>query len=267
VDIMPKPKNVFIITDLEGVARVHRFDQVRAKSPFLEAARRELTLELNAVIRGMNEFDKDLRVHAWDGHGAGGLIAGKLLPVTRYFPPSRVDMPGYFRAENVDALAFVGQHAMSNTSGANLCHTMSHEAIDHYTVNDIEVGEFGLWAAVAGELGVPTIYLSGDDKACDEANRQAPGITTTDVKKSTGLESAVDLPDIESRLQHDIQDALRGAANVKPFTIGKPVVLEIAMRRMGHVAGLLKKGAKRKGFKAAEFHVPGLEELLARNII
>jgi D-amino peptidase len=264
---MPLSKNVFIITDLEGVAGVHRFDQASAKSQEIGKGRRELTKELNAVIRGINDLDKGIRVHVWDGHGAGGLLRDEILPVTKYFPPSRVDVPGYFRAERIDALAFVGQHAMSGTPGANLCHTMSHESIKHYKLNGIEVGEFGLWAAVAGELGVPTIYLSGDDKACNEAARQAPDITTTAVKTSKGLEQAIDLPDIEARLHDGIQAALRGAGGMKPFDVGKPVTLEIAVYRIRHVGSMIKKGARFRGFKAAAFRAPSLVDSMARGII
>ncbi|MEX2680798.1 MAG: M55 family metallopeptidase [Candidatus Sigynarchaeota archaeon] len=264
---MHLPKNVFIITDLEGAAGVHRFDQACAKSQEIRAARRELTRELNAVVRGINDLDKGIRVHVWDGHGAGGLVKEELLPVTKYLPPSRVDVPGYFRAERIDALAFVGQHAMSGTPGANLCHTMSHEAIKHYKLNGTEVGEFGVWAAVAGELGVPTVYLSGDDKACAEATRHVPGIITTAVKESKELEQAIDLPDIEARLHNDIQVALRGADSVRPFDIGKPVALEIAVYRMRHVGRMIKRGAKLRGWKEAVFHAPSMQDLLARGII
>jgi D-amino peptidase len=264
---MLQSKNVFIITDLEGVAGVYRFDQASAKSREIDTSRRELTKELNAVVRGINDLDKEIRIHVWDGHGAGGLLTGELLPVTKYFPPSRVDVPGYFRAERIDALAFVGQHAMSCTPGANLCHTMSHETIKHYKLNGIEVGEFGLWAAVAGELGVPTIYLSGDDKACTEATRQVPTITTTTVKESKGLEQAVDLPDIEARLHDNIQAALRGAGDVKPFDVGKPVALEIAVYRIKDVGRMVKKGARFRGLKAAVFRAPSLVDLIVRGII
>ncbi|MBN2151193.1 MAG: M55 family metallopeptidase [Candidatus Lokiarchaeota archaeon] len=264
---MPLPRNVFIITDLEGVAGVHRFEQASANSPEIGAARRELTLELNAVVRGIDDLGEGIRVHVWDGHGAGGLLKDGMRHVARYFPPSRVDVPGYFRAERIDALAFVGQHAMSGTPGANLCHTMSHEAIKHYKVNGVEVGEFGLWAAVAGELGVSTIYLAGDDKACTEAARQVPGITTTAVKESKGLEQAVDLPDVEARLHDDIQVALRGAGSVRPFDIGKPVALEIAAYKIRHVGRMIKRGAKPRGLRVAVFRAPSLQEFLARGVI
>jgi D-amino peptidase len=264
---MPQPKNVFIITDLEGVASVHRFDQVSVKSPEIDASRRELTKELNAVVRGLNDLDKEIRIHVWDGHGAGGLLQGELLPVTKYFPPSRVDVPGYFRTEQIDALAFVGQHAMSGTPIANLCHTMSHETIKHYKLNGIEVGEFGLWAAVAGELGVPTVFLSGDDKACAEASRHVAGIVTTAVKTSKGWEDAVDLPDIEARLHDNIQAALRGAGDVKPFDVGRPVALEIAVYRIKDVGRMVKKGARFRGLKAAVFRAPSLVDLIVRGII
>jgi D-amino peptidase len=35
--------------------------------------------------------------------------------------------------------------------------------------NDIEVGELGADAAIAGYFGVPVIMVTGDKAACDEA--------------------------------------------------------------------------------------------------
>jgi len=260
-------KNVFIITDLEGAAGVTRFEQASGKNHLIEQARKMLTAELNAVIRGINDFDPVINIHVWDGHGAGGIDKADLLPVAKYLPPSRMHVPRYFKNEQIDALLFVGQHAMSNTPGANLCHTMSHEAVDYYKLNGITIGEFGLWAAVAGEIGVPTIYLSGDDKACEEASWHIPGIVTTAVKTSTGLETATDLPLSLERLHHDVQKALRTGPTLKPFTLGKPVALEIALKHGFRVRGLLKKGAERHGHTAAVFRAPSLEDLIDKEII
>jgi D-amino peptidase len=260
-------KNLFIITDLEGVAGVTRFEQARGNSPGIDHARDLLTAELNSVIDGINHFDNSIGIHAWDGHGYGGIAKDKLLPVKKYLPPSHVNLPRYFRDEHVEALLFVGQHAMSNTPRANLCHTMSHETIDHYAINDTLVGEFGLWAAVAGEIGMPTIYLSGDDKACEEAKRHVPDIVATAVKTSTGWETATDDPDIHERLYHDVQRSLKLEGNIPPFALGTPVVLEIAGKGKFNGRSLLRKGGNRVGRKIVVFHSDSLENLVAREII
>ncbi|MFX0098513.1 MAG: M55 family metallopeptidase [Candidatus Hodarchaeota archaeon] len=224
-----KLSNIFILTDLEGVSGVTRFEQSREAGPLKEEAMGLLTKEVNALIRGINDLDPGINIHVWDGHGSGGIHQGDLLPVKKYLPHSgRLNMVKYFRENGIQALLFAGQHAMSFTFNGNLCHTMSSRAVEYYTLNGELVGEFGLRAAIAGEIGVPTIYIAGDDKACEEARKLIPNIVTTVTKVGTGRESADCVPPekVYEMLHDDVQVALSRFNEIKPYIVDKPVTFE-----------------------------------------
>src|SRR5215468_11101836 len=62
---------VFVISDMEGVAGISRWDQVSADAPGYEEGRRLYTEEINATVRGA--FDGGAtQVVVIDCHGAGG---------------------------------------------------------------------------------------------------------------------------------------------------------------------------------------------------
>ena len=158
---------IYIMTDLEGPAMVSRWDQTRDYEDDPGRKRRAmrfLTREVNAAVDGIRETDPDAEVVVWDGHGSGGIDTtlfhrdAKLISRGPIQPPYHLDF-------SYDALFFVGQHAMAGTPQANLCHTYSSRTIEYYKINGQPVGEFGARALMAGTMDVPTVFISGDDKA------------------------------------------------------------------------------------------------------
>ena len=61
-----------------------------------------------------------------------------------------------------------GHHAMDNTPNGVLCHSWSSRSIANCWLNDELIGEIGFNMAHAGEVGVPTVFVSGDRAAVDE---------------------------------------------------------------------------------------------------
>jgi D-aminopeptidase len=81
----------------------------------------------------------------------------------------------------------VGQHAKSGTPYAHLAHTQSLGYLD-LSINGISIGEFGQLVMCASELGIRTIFGSGDEAFTKEAGKLVPGIETVAVKR--GVRSA-----------------------------------------------------------------------------
>ncbi|UVI28514.1 M55 family metallopeptidase [Paenibacillus spongiae] len=218
----------FILTDLEGPAGIDSFTQTRPDDGFperVEAARALLTREVNACIEGIRSVYPDCRIDVWDGHGPGGLIADGLIGGTYL----REGQP-YKKLEGYTALLFVGQHAMAGTINGPLCHTYSSKTVSYYKLNGTFIGEFGARALIAGTQGVPTIFLSGDDKAALEARMFVPDIETAVVKTGHGVEAADHLSAEEAcrRIKDGSAKAVRRTAEFMPFTgIAAPYVLEI----------------------------------------
>jgi len=143
---------VLVSVDIEGVAGVSRPDQTRAGAIDYDNARRLMTAEANAAIRGC--FDAGATdVLVADGHGGFGNLLPDLLDDRArlvHGKPRRFGMLEGLQ-EDCDAVMLIGYHAMAGASGV-LAHTMSGLAFHRMWLNDRPVGEVALYALLAGEV-------------------------------------------------------------------------------------------------------------------
>ncbi len=221
---------VFMLTDLEGVAMVSRFDQTGrdGDSPAKHLAMKLLTGEVNAAVDGILDVDPSAEIIVLDLHGVGGIDVMEFHPAAKLIARGPI-RPPYFLDSTFDALFVVGQHAKAGTPNANLCHTYSSRTIEYVKLNGIEVGEFGAWAFMAGEMDVPAVFISGDDKAVDEARELVPGIFGVAVKQSLGLELAMHLSPQRARqlIRETAAEACRHIESIQPLRLAPPYQLEI----------------------------------------
>ena len=173
---------IYLMTDLEGVAGVLNFEEWTGPGkPYYELAKEFLTLEVNAAIDGFFEGGaKEILVV--DGHGPGGINIKLLDPRVDYLRGWGEGPWPFMLDETFDAVAWVGQHAKSGTEYAHLAHTQSTAYLD-LSINGISIGELGQLAMCASELGVRSIFASGDEALTKEAKALIPGIETVAVKR------------------------------------------------------------------------------------
>ncbi|MFH0962698.1 MAG: M55 family metallopeptidase [Planctomycetota bacterium] len=174
---------LYLMTDLEGVAGVLNVqDWCEPTGRYYEKAKRLLTLEVNAAVEGFFEAGAS-SIIVLDGHGWGAIDAELLderVELGRGWPqgyPLLLDA-------TFDAVAFVGQHAKAGTPYAHLPHTGNAGVLD-LSINDLSIGEFGEIVLCASELGVRTIFASGDLAFTREAQDLLPGIEIVAVKRGT----------------------------------------------------------------------------------
>ncbi len=219
---------IYIITDLEGPALISRFDQTRDVSPE-EKPRwmRLLTGEVNACIDGILDHDPDAEVIVWDGHGSGGIIEEMFHRDAKLIAKGPIKAP-YYLDESFDALFFVGQHARAGTGGV-LCHTYSSKSIEYYKINGVELGEFGCRALMAGTMGVPTVFIAGDDVAVAEAQELIPNIVGAPVKQALGRELAIHLSHEAAceLIRERAAEACRRIGEIEPYFFPGPYTQEI----------------------------------------
>jgi len=237
----------FMLTDLEGVAMVSRFDQTGrdGDSPAKHLAMKLLTGEVNAAVDGILDVDPSADVVVLDLHGVGGIDVMEFHPAAKLIARGPIQPP-YFLDSSYDALFVVGQHAKAGTPNANLCHTYSSRTIEYVKLNGIEVGEFGAWAFMAGEIGVPAVFISGDDKAVAEARELVPGIFGVAVKQSLGYELALHLspPRARQLIREAAADACRHVESVQPLRLAPPYQLEIRRLTGQPLPRVLPAGAR-----------------------
>ena len=220
----------YVLTDIEGVAGVSRWEQAGrdGDSPAKQAAMRLLTAEVNACVDGILDAEPSAEVVVWDGHGNGAIVYEELHSRARLIARGPIAAP-YFLDRGFDALYFVGQHAMAGTLNAPLCHTYSSRTIERFLLNEVPMGEFGCRAAMAGELRVPAVFVSSDDKAVAEARALVPEVVGVAVKEGLGLELALHLSPAEARtrIREGAAEATRRASGIPPVPAVPPYRLEV----------------------------------------
>jgi D-amino peptidase len=223
--------SVFILTDIEGVAGVTSFkDHAFGDGRYYDHAKRLLTAEVNAAIESLLAGGvSDVLVA--DGHGQGGIWFEDLHPDAKLLhgrPITIHQLLGPLKEYN--AAMIVGQHAMAGVPTSNMNHTQASNLIDYYKLNGKPIGEIAQFALYAGALGVPVIFLSGEEDACREARELIPGIATASVKQGIGRGSAISLSAKKSRdrIRAGVAEALERhrAKPVPPLVWPGPFVLE-----------------------------------------
>lgn len=144
---------VLISADIEGVAGVFHPEQTRAGNGEYEAARRWMTLEANAAIEGAFAGGAT-QVWVNDSHGGFRNLLPDLLDPRALVVLGKPRTLGMMAGlEYGAALVFmIGYHAMSQTRGI-LAHTINSFAFARVSLNGVEVGEAGIYGALAEEYG------------------------------------------------------------------------------------------------------------------
>ena len=151
---------VFVISDMEGVAGIVKWQQVTGGHAMYEEGRRLYTGEINAAVRGAKAGGAT-EIVVMDCHGAGegwtfnSLIPEELDPDCEYVVQNEWTEYIEFLEEGVDAALFVGMHAMAGTRDGVLAHTVSGSSWWRLRFNGVEVGETGINAALCGQWGCP----------------------------------------------------------------------------------------------------------------
>jgi D-amino peptidase len=183
---------LYLMTDLEGVAGVLNFQEWTGPGKLhYQVARELLTHEVNAAVDGFFEAGiTDLLVV--DAHGPGAIDVRLLDPRVELLRGWGEGPWPLCLDQSFDFLAFVGQHAKAGTEYAHLAHTQSLDYLD-LSINGISIGEFGQLSMCASELGVRTIFGSGDEAFTKEAQTLVPGIETVAVKRGVKPGTGEDL--------------------------------------------------------------------------
>jgi len=229
--------HIVVLVDMEGISGICRRSQVMADGAHYPAARRYLTWDVNACVAGCFEGGAD-RVTVRDGHGSGfHFLWDELDPRAEYAQGAGRHGPRMPGIEKADGLILLGYHAMAGTPGAVLEHTMSSASWQKFWLNGRPAGEVAIDAGMAGDYGVPTIMVSGDDKVCREARRLIPGLVAVEVKRGLDLEYAVLLPKEKAheRIRQGAARAVGKCRAIRPYRVAHPVRMRLELVSRGVV--------------------------------
>ena len=199
---------IAIMTDVEGVAGViNAEDWIYPTSKYYDEAKRLLTEEVNATIRGLFDAGATETV-VIDAHGPGAINLSLLDKRALYSRGWRATY-NFGLDMGFDAVIWVGQHARAGTIGSHLTHTGTFYVLEQ-RINGMPVGEYAENAIMAGFYGVPAIFASGERALKEEIMEITPWVHTVEVKYGITRDNGANC-DAEQYARHNL-----GAVHVHP---------------------------------------------------
>ena len=227
------PLKVYISVDMEGVAGVVTGDQLIPGGFEYERFRRFMTDEAVAAVRGAQAAGAT-EVVVSDSHGNGESLMIELFPkdvrIVRSWPRHGEMMAGL--DPSFAAALFVGYHASTTNPKGVRAHTISSAHFTRVALNGTAVTEAELNAAYAGAMGVPVVFISGDDAAISEVTGRLGSMQSVITKKSLGFHSAETLTPAAScdLIYQGAQAAVSRRDQRKPYVLAAPLTLEISFK-------------------------------------
>jgi D-amino peptidase len=224
---------VHIISDMEGVSGIVKWEQVSGGESLFEEGRKLYTEEINACVRGAKAAGAT-EIVVMDCHGAGkgwtfnSLIPDQLDPDCEWVVQDEWTEYTEFLEQGCDAALFVGMHARAGTELGVLSHTVSGTNWQNLWFNDVLVGETGINAALCGTWNCPVLLVTGDAACCAEAQELlGEGLTTVVVKQGVSAASARMTPPVRARelIEEGAKRALSDLSAVAPWNLGSPCAI------------------------------------------
>lgn len=230
-----KARKVLIMSDMEGVDGIFNWaGQCNPrKSPRWQESQKLLTGEVNAAVEGLMAGGAT-EVVVWDGHDGGeSLSASDIHPKARLLIGSPIPPIREFDS-TFSAIVFVGQHAMAGAKDGVLPHSYFFD-IQNIWVNGSLVGEIGIRAMVAGELGVPAIMLAGDSAACKEIRDLVSQVECAEVKSGVSPTAGFTLPHVVACdvIRRKAERGMKRLAEFKPYRVDGPVEVKVEFTTTG----------------------------------
>ena len=148
---------VLVISDMEGIAGIVKWEQTTGGEPLFEEGRKLYTQEINAAVRGAKAAGAETIV-VMDCHGAGrwtfnSLVPEDLDPACEYVVQDSWTGRTELLEQGCDAALFVGMHSRAGTAQGVMNYTISGRDYQNLWFNDVLVGETGINAARSAARG------------------------------------------------------------------------------------------------------------------
>ncbi|HYL28026.1 MAG TPA: M55 family metallopeptidase [Candidatus Nitrosotalea sp.] len=250
--------NLYISSDMEGVAGVCSWEQTDARTPHPDYAifRRFYTQEVASAIEGARAGGA-ANVLVNDSHGPmRNLWLDELPPDVRVIFGNRKPFSMVQGSQGCGGAFFVGYHGGSGEADAVLCHTYTPSVIYEVRINGVPCSEATINAGLLGFYGVPLLLVSGDRTTVEGVQAQMPWVRGVIVKDSIGTFAANSmLPSAAQRaIRAGAEAAVRNAAQAKPYRFEPPLTLDVQLvtAAQAHLVATIP-GFERTGSRSVRF--------------
>ena len=233
---------ILLMTDIEGITNVDSYEMIQRDSGegYVRSCT-ELMLDTNAAIEGFYAAGAE-KVYVYDGHAKGTNFIKELLDPRAEQVYSH-NLHELVTSGEISAYAEVGLHAMAGAENAFLEHTQSSKTWFDYKINGKSCGELIQGAAYVGAYGIPMIFVSGDEAACDEAKAFIEGIVTATVKHAKCRNTAKSLPSDTARnlIREKAFESVKLISDIKPYRISLPAEITVTFQRTDYCDAVAQK--------------------------
>ncbi|MEN2767306.1 M55 family metallopeptidase [Ornithinibacillus xuwenensis] len=226
---------LYLSVDMEGITGLPDYTYVSASEQNYERARKIMTDETNYVVNtAFQSGCKEVLVN--DSHSKmNNILIDQLHPEAQLITG---DVKTYSMMQGLDSsfngAMFIGYHSRAGMPGV-MSHSMIHSVRNFY-INDLQVGELGMNAMIAGYYGVPVLLVSGDDETAKEAESLIPNVTTAIVKEAISRSATKSLTPKKAGelLQAKVSQAIENRHHVKPLNPPSNPTLKIEFTNYGN---------------------------------
>ncbi|MCC8066508.1 MAG: M55 family metallopeptidase [Clostridiales bacterium] len=240
---------VYISVDLEGLVGSTSWESTNLGNPEHSPIAEEMKREAMAAALGAIDAGAD-EVYIKDAHDSGRNMDITGFPrqcrFIRDWTNSPESMIGGIDS-SFDALLFVGYHSPAGSDGSPLSHTMNR-GNNYVKFNGQICSEFLFHALHAAEIGVPSVFLSGDQALCEHVHEWDPAIRTVAVKSGLGSATVSITPEAAfEQIRTAASDAVRNRSECR-LSIPLPLTMEICFkdhfraRRASYYPGVKQTG-------------------------
>ncbi len=248
---------VFISCDMEGCTGIVHGDQLGPSGYDYGRGRELMTNDVVAAAEAALAYESVSGVRICDGHGTMRNVLIERLPSGCELVTGPASSRTLCQSEGFDdgfgAMLLIGHHARAGTKDAVLPHTWVGSIVREVRVNGRVFGEMALNAAIAGEHGVPVVFVSSDVAGCAEAREYlGDDVRTVAVKRAAGPRSAICKTPAETdrEIRLGVLQGLQDLDERKPFVVPGPVEVAVQFHR----TEMADRGGKRPGAERTGSH-------------
>jgi D-amino peptidase len=186
---------VYISVDIEGVAGITHWDEARKSHADYGEFREQMTREAVAAIGGA-EAAGAKEIWVKDAHDSGRNLITSMLPGNIRLIRSWAGHPLCMVQEldqSFNAVMMIGYHAAAGSEANALAHTLSLKP-HLIRINGRTASEFYIHALAGSMMGVPTVFVTGDEGLMEEVEATNAHIGRCGVKRGVGQSTVTMTP-------------------------------------------------------------------------
>ena len=256
---------IYISADIEGITGIRSFEEATKGKLDNGWFRKQMTAEVAAACRGARTAGADT-ILVQDAHdGADNLLLDELpagIGIIRGWSGHPLMMVQELDP-SFDAVVMIGYHAGAGTGESPIEHSCSLRLVE-LRLNGAPVSEFAIHTYAAAVLGVPVVFVSGDEGLCREVKRFDSKIRTVATKRGTGA-AVVSLhpQDVIEQIEQYVREAVEALTEFTPVALPNSFEVELRYRKHPDAAtASFFPGAKRLDPFTVSFTSSAYEDIL-----